>query len=593
MKMLTLSTYRIDMPRHGGQVRLNAIHMVLRSKGWATQNLSVYTPSAGDLPGSDEWLFPFDAKFNELLQSTKGRTDVDAADYILSNSDRFDEASAKIDEFEPDVFWLEQPWLWPLVAEYKRSRPSCSAKVVYGSQNVEADLIKNVLGPLPRESAERIVAKAKKIENDLCANADAIVGVSKADLSKFSHFNKPAELFENGVWPRAAPSGVDYWRKELRHFSTVLFVGSAHPPNAAGFRQLLGDNLSYLAPDERIIVLGSVIGLLEKPGFYPDNRGLNLSRLLPVGVQDANGLSTMIELARGIILPISEGGGTNLKTAEALYNRKKIVATSTAMRGFEDFAEFPGVTISDTREDFVASVKQVLADNGSAALSHSEEQIESLNSLVWTSRLKNLPSFLSRLTQKFDTGYGLPSNSVITAKEPYRSVLTPGMLRPFLGQGWHDFERQGTWSKDNFAVLKLELRAIPRKLVYVAAFVEFYVPRSKKVHLDIYTPSGHQTSHTISRSTRKQVISITLTEGDFDDSGLTEIYFESDELFRPNEHSRSPDERKIGFRLNKLQVGDSPAIPSTAEVRDIHSGHRRLSELLRRTVSRRPSNPRV
>ncbi|GJE43736.1 hypothetical protein [Methylobacterium soli] len=588
MKILTFSTYRIDAPRHGGQVRLSAIHTVLRSKGWTTQNLAVYAPSPGEASENDEWLFSLDGKFHEYLHSQQGRTDVDAADYILRNPDLFDDAVAKIDEFEPDVFWLEQPWLWPLVAEYKQVRPSCRAKIVYGSQNVEAALIRNVLGPITREAAERIISKTEKIENDICLNADVIVGVSMADLSSFRRFGKPIQLVENGVWPRVVPSGVEYWRKELKQFSTVLFVGSAHPPNAAGFQELLGDNLSYLAPNERIIVLGSVTSLLEKPGYYPANRGLNLSRLLPVGMQDASGLSTLIELAKGVILPISEGGGTNLKTAEALYNRKRIVATSTAMRGFEDFIDFPGVSIGDTKDDFVANMKRVLADNGAPLTGYTDRQTDLLDSLIWTSRLEGLPGFLGRLTGDARANQGPSSRGFTPTKDAEFTVLSPGRLRPFLGQGWHDFERQGTWSKEKIAILKIEMRTLPPGPVFVSAFVEFYVPSSKKVQLEIYTPTGHKSSHTVSRSNRKQVINITLSDLDFDDEGLTEIYFESDALFHPNEHSRSQDIRRIGFRVNKLHIGLSPMAQSSAGSR----GPRRLSELLWRTVSTRSPQPR-
>jgi hypothetical protein len=593
MKLLTFATYRIDAPRHGGQVRLNAIHTVLRSKGWTTQNLAIYTPNAGDAPTSGEWLFPLDAKFSEHLHKTQGRPDVDAADFAISDLDLFDEITAKIDEFGPDVLWLEQPWLWPIVAEYKRIRPNDRAKVVYGSQNVEADLIKNVLDPLSPEAAERIVTKATRIEDQLCMHADAIVGVSKVDLAKFSHYAKPSELFENGVWPRGTTSGFDYWRNECRHLSTLLFVGSAHPPNAAGFHQLLGDNLSFLAPDERIIVLGSVNYLIEKPGFYQVNRGLNLSRLIPVGVQDANGLSTMIELSKGIILPISEGGGTNLKTAEALYNRKRIVATSTAMRGFEEFIEFPGVAIGDTQEQFVAQVKQILVSDGRSPLQYSEREIELLDSLIWTARLKKLPEFLEKLADKSAIGLTSTAASVRSPRENYPRVLTPRMLRPFLGQGWHDFERQGTWTKDEFAILKLEMNAWLGKPINITASVEMFVPKFKTVHLDIYSPTGHRSSHSFNRSTRKQVLNIALTEKDFDDSGVTEIYFESDALFRPNEHSRSPDDRKVGFRFSRLQIEDAQTTQSPAGTHDIPVGRRRFGALLRRTISLRTGTPKI
>ena len=107
------------------------------------------------------------------------------------------------------------------------------------------------------------------------------------------------------------------------------------------------------------------------------------------------------------------------------------------------------------------------------------------------------------------------------------------------------------------------------------------------MHLYIYTPFGHQSSRDFTRSTRKQFINITLTENDFDDSGVTEIYFESDALFRPNEFSRSADDRKIGFRFIRLEIGDTPASQTSEPAGDIRLARRSLTGLLQRTMALR------
>jgi glycosyltransferase involved in cell wall biosynthesis len=71
-------------------------------------------------------------------------------------------------------------------------------------------------------------------------------------------------------------------------------------------------------------------------------------------------LSAIKQDCHGVVLPIRHGGGTNLKTAEALALGKWIVATSTALRGFEEFLSADGVVIADNPADFRHAIRQVL-----------------------------------------------------------------------------------------------------------------------------------------------------------------------------------------------------------------------------------------
>ena len=71
-------------------------------------------------------------------------------------------------------------------------------------------------------------------------------------------------------------------------------------------------------------------------------------------------LSAVKQGCHGVFLPIRGGGGTNLKTAEALALGKWVVATSTALRGFEAFLGADGVVIADTSADFRRAMRQVL-----------------------------------------------------------------------------------------------------------------------------------------------------------------------------------------------------------------------------------------
>jgi glycosyltransferase involved in cell wall biosynthesis len=71
-------------------------------------------------------------------------------------------------------------------------------------------------------------------------------------------------------------------------------------------------------------------------------------------------LSVIKRCCHGVFLPIRSGGGTNLKTAEALALGKWVVATSTALRGFERFSRAEGVTVADTPADFRQAMRRTL-----------------------------------------------------------------------------------------------------------------------------------------------------------------------------------------------------------------------------------------
>ena len=104
-----------------------------------------------------------------------------------------------------------------------------------------------------------------------------------------------------------------------------------------------------------------------------------------------------MELADVVMLPIVEGGGTNIKTAEALYNRKPVVTTSFALRGYEQFKHWRNVRLADRPGDF----RDLLAQ----ALRSEPEQLKSadiaqLDTLLWSSTLQRLPEQFAALPRR-------------------------------------------------------------------------------------------------------------------------------------------------------------------------------------------------
>jgi hypothetical protein len=93
-------------------------------------------------------------------------------------------------------------------------------------------------------------------------------------------------------------------------------------------------------------------------------------------------LDGLIANAAGIVLPLREGSGSNLKTGEALYSRLPLVATTVAMRGYEEFRNKGGVLMADNPSDFAAGIRRIFEGGlKRSALGTS------LDSLLWENTL--------------------------------------------------------------------------------------------------------------------------------------------------------------------------------------------------------------
>ena len=79
---------------------------------------------------------------------------------------------------------------------------------------------------------------------------------------------------------------------------------------------------------------------------------------------------------------LREGGGSNLKTAEALYSGLPIVVTTAAMRGYGTFIEEPGVLVADDPSTFAAGMRQMFEGRLARRTAGS-----TLDNLLWTNTL--------------------------------------------------------------------------------------------------------------------------------------------------------------------------------------------------------------
>ena len=434
MRYLSLGTYPISQPVHGGQLRANAIHKILRDCGWETRHMVVSSyGGAGRGMEAGDLFIAMSRRFRKKMAKRKWRPDVAASDFIKGSGFHRRQIAEFIDDFRPDVIALEQCWLWPVLREYVEAGGGHDGfSIVYSSQNVEQNLLAQEGALAGSEASPWNVRRAEEIERDLLAQADLVVAVGEQDAAFFRKFNASVVIAANGIWPRKPPIGLDHWASRLSGLRTALFVGSGHPPNANGFFEMTVPDLGFLSPDERIVVVGGVAQQIASDRRFLRRVDINDARIELLGVQDGVTLSALIELADVVILPIIEGGGTNIKTAEALYNRKRIVATPFAFRGYEHFAHLRNVGLADNPGDFQALLVKALRSDPDdlEPVGFGPADSAQLDSLLWSATLQSLPAQFAALP---------PRQRRVPANLPMRSVAGPRdflrALRRWFGAG--------------------------------------------------------------------------------------------------------------------------------------------------------------
>jgi hypothetical protein len=398
--ILQVSTHSTLVPIHGGQLRSHNIGRVLESAGYTVRSIAACYRQDHDIVNDREAILDM-----WTVQSWKGGAAGGAfGDLFLCTTVEEDPAlRARFFQFakaaQPDVVLLEHPWMWPLV----RLIPEVAAgkvPVVYDSQNVEAHLKERIvqeqkLDAAALSEAEVLLSATERLERALVTSAAAVTACTTKDAQVFEAWGaRRTVVAGNGSYrqrttglrrplPSILPSDCRY----------ALMVGSEHYPNITGFENLVLPSLALLRPGQRVVAAGGAsVALrrrLEEQQAYSALEG----RITLLGRINDLALSVLIENAACIIIPIEYGGGSNIKTAEALLTDRRIVVTPMAMRGFEPFLDVPGVTIADGPEAFGRAVRAALANSSPAP-----PRPASVAALTWDAMLAPLVSLVGELT---------------------------------------------------------------------------------------------------------------------------------------------------------------------------------------------------
>lgn len=399
MNILLLCSYPIENPKHGGQLRVRNIVDAYRRAGYSVEIVGVlgsehYEKEDGFLP------FPGVALLTTILQNPFLMEDYAIGRLFSQNDHQYKRLAAMVRSV-PDVIQVEHPWLFAFAKRYIENS-GLNVSLFYSSHNIECTLKKDIVSTyLGAEVANNYYKLINEVEVEAIDGADVISCVSDSDAQWLrSKTVKPVVLAPNGVkaW-RATNIGKQEAMAITKGNRYALYCASAHPPNMTGFFDIFGGGFGSLKPDEHLVVAGGAGWAIA--GDHRVHQSAKLTeKVVVAGLVSQPCLEGLLDEAHCIVLPLTQGGGTNLKTAEALWAGKHIVATSVAMRGFEQFIGANGVVLANDATSFKRALRLAMA---SAPIKLTEKDVAERRSVLWDDcldpLLKQVASFTERIEE--------------------------------------------------------------------------------------------------------------------------------------------------------------------------------------------------
>lgn len=190
-----------------------------------------------------------------------------------------------------------------------------------------------------------LVPAVAKAEKAAVKRADCIISVSARDAAKIQavYGRTPDMILLPPIQDRFAGSKPsDMPIRSLSEF-TMLFAGSAFPPNLKGIRWFIRNVMPNL--QGKLIIVGH--------GFEEYQHELTRENVRVIGsVED---LTPWYAMAHCIVSPIFWGQGIKVKTAEAYMYGKTVVGTEEAFAGY-DYRRAGSILVK-TRSDFIKAIR--------------------------------------------------------------------------------------------------------------------------------------------------------------------------------------------------------------------------------------------
>jgi glycosyltransferase involved in cell wall biosynthesis len=308
----------------GGAIRSQQVFKVIKDVYPNSKILHVHQLPIRFLPDIPEWTNHKHPQLDDIIMMFK--------DYYTENYlDRI-----------PDAISFDHPWLWEEAKKLKKMFPN--AKLIHSSQNIEFLLKSDLLKELPENARISAVKYVRELEEEIARECDLILCITELDKLWFQN-NGATNVIAANNGTVASPQKI----ASVNNYALV--IGSGHPPNVEGSMKYLNDAAEWLPENSRLIYVGSMCDALR------GNVGKEVSlikgtEVFFLGIRSNDELNKLIASANVILLPIPYGGGSNLKTAEALVSGRPVVGTTKSFRTFESFANSRNVVIADDVDSF-------------------------------------------------------------------------------------------------------------------------------------------------------------------------------------------------------------------------------------------------
>ena len=333
-KILVLSTYSCYPPRGGGQHRLYNIYSLLAKEFDVTICSIIETNKQYQNLVLDNGLrqicIPQSTEHARYQWEAEKKVGVNLYDVAMIDFvDYSKEYVEKIKELEgdSDIVVFSHPYLWPLNKFIDHNK-----RVIYEAHNLEYLLKKDYV------KDSRYISKIYTTEKEAALKSDLILCTSEEDKQNLIEVygSNPEKIL-------VTPNGVDTTRihfvkneerekqKEitgLSDFTTIIFVGSWHPPNLEALK-FITDELCRRHTHYKFLVVGSV------KDYYLNEYGKLPQNVLAFGTVDEDEKYEIYKLADIAINPMFSGSGTNLKMLDYMSAGIPVVSTPVGARGLD------------------------------------------------------------------------------------------------------------------------------------------------------------------------------------------------------------------------------------------------------------------
>jgi glycosyltransferase involved in cell wall biosynthesis len=279
----------------------------------------------------------------------------------------------------PDAIVFDHPWLWHEAKKLKEIFPK--TKLIHSSHNIEFLVKSELLKGLDQESKVDAIKYVRGIEEEIARECDLILCVTELDKLWFQNNGaKNVIAVNNGTL--TTPQRVSSTNKY------ALVIGSGHPPNVEGSIKYLYDATEWMPENSRLIYVGGICdGLRGNVG-----REIDLAKdteVVFLGLRSDEELNKLIASASVILLPIPYGGGSNLKTAEAICSGRPIVGTTKSFRGFDSFIGSRNTFVEDDADSFKEACFNLMEEKLPTVYRYGHEK------LLWKSTLEPFRKYLA------------------------------------------------------------------------------------------------------------------------------------------------------------------------------------------------------